>query len=357
VADRYDPVTRQHWPGGDWFVLQPTGASMPYDALLPWLNAQRSLGQAMQLRSLLAFDDGRTVDALRDARIVLGQADAMANSDSIVALLVGLGSRNDAVEAIEHVAMLIDPDHIDDASAEAVRSTIVALLDDTFVERSLLNGVRGETRMMVASIDSFWSNAIAEHEAPAEPVLPAWGRSFAKWSIDFLVRPLVDREVSWLLRYMLEINDAVPADNAPEWLAAVPSDEELDVDPSWTRPIALGTILIASWDRAGRVHFDRLAAQRRAATGLAIRLDQADHNGTPPATLEELVPNYLPSVPRDPTATDEPIGYDADRLLLWTAGEDLDHDGGVSEDDLLAAEPNATARELTGRFDDVLKLR
>lgn len=45
-----------------------------------------------------------------------------------------------------------------------------------------------------------------------------------------------------------------------------------------------------------------------AATALAIRLYEIDH-GQRPDTLEALVPDYLPAVPRDPFTLDQPIGY------------------------------------------------
>jgi hypothetical protein len=61
------------------------------------------------------------------------------------------------------------------------------------------------------------------------------------------------------------------------------------------------------WDR-----FDHSMRRRFVAVALAIRLYELDHGARPP-TLDELVPDYLDAVPRDPFAhADRPIGYRRD---------------------------------------------
>jgi hypothetical protein len=63
--------------------------------------------------------------------------------------------------------------------------------------------------------------------------------------------------------------------------------------------------------RTGIEQFYRATIVRRvAAVKLAIRLYQLDHTGAHPATLDQLVPEYLPAVPRDAMAADDrPLGY------------------------------------------------
>jgi hypothetical protein len=74
--------------------------------------------------------------------------------------------------------------------------------------------------------------------------------------------------------------------------------------------------------------------QRLAAVALAIRMHRVDH-GDLPASLDALVPNYLPRVPKDPFATDARIGYmrikhglpdGTDRPLIYSVGEAGDVD-------------------------------
>lgn len=75
----------------------------------------------------------------------------------------------------------------------------------------------------------------------------------------------------------------------------------------------------------------RFVQRRLAATALAIRLFQIDH-GRRPERLDELVPDYLPTVPIDPFRSDAgPIGYrlEKGRSRLYSIGDDGKDDGGV----------------------------
>ncbi|MEZ0265152.1 MAG: hypothetical protein ACAI43_10530 [Phycisphaerae bacterium] len=64
-----------------------------------------------------------------------------------------------------------------------------------------------------------------------------------------------------------------------------------------------------SLERVLEHHYRALAERRAAAAALAAQLFRADH-GRCPRSLDELVPTYLPAVPRDPFRTDGgPLGY------------------------------------------------
>lgn len=67
-----------------------------------------------------------------------------------------------------------------------------------------------------------------------------------------------------------------------------------------------------------------------AALALAIRLYELDR-GRRPATLSDLVPDYVPDVPADPfTADNQPLPYlpDAERPRLYSVGPNGADDGG-----------------------------
>jgi hypothetical protein len=67
-----------------------------------------------------------------------------------------------------------------------------------------------------------------------------------------------------------------------------------------------------------------------AATGLALRIYRAEH-GRFPATLQELVPEYLPAVPRDALAEDgRALTYllEADPRIVYSVGTDGVDNGG-----------------------------
>ena len=73
-----------------------------------------------------------------------------------------------------------------------------------------------------------------------------------------------------------------------------------------------------------------LTHRRLAAAALAVRWYAVEHDGRLPASLEELVPRYLPAVPLDPMAKGRPLGYSPDpaRPMVYSVGENGIDNGG-----------------------------
>src|SRR5258706_4474745 len=76
--------------------------------------------------------------------------------------------------------------------------------------------------------------------------------------------------------------------------------------------------------------FEVAGERRLAAAGLAVRWFAGEHEGKLPKSLEELVPKYLPWLPKDPMASDRSIRYVADekRPVVYSVGYDGMDDGG-----------------------------
>src|SRR5207237_2971128 len=94
---------------------------------------------------------------------------------------------------------------------------------------------------------------------------------------------------------------------------------------------AMARLLLPAFANAIRTHYRCLAERRMAAAALAIKWYQADHDGKAPTTLDELVPKYLPAVPRDPFAAGgKSLRYlaGADRLAVYSVGENGSDEGG-----------------------------
>jgi hypothetical protein len=101
------------------------------------------------------------------------------------------------------------------------------------------------------------------------------------------------------------------ATGAANWPAARAETPQEPQDPSkfWRFAHPFSSITLFALDRSVVLSFRVLALRRMAATALAIRLYELDH-GRRPARLDDLVPDYLPAVPRDLYSPDErPIGY------------------------------------------------
>jgi hypothetical protein len=114
-------------------------------------------------------------------------------------------------------------------------------------------------------------------------------------------------------------------------------------NPGWLRiGEALVGSLMPSYDRVLETGFRNRTDRRMAAVSLAANLFRRD-TGRWPATLEELVPRYLPAVPIDPMANEGvPLRYvlaeGGRRPIVYSAGDD-----GAFEDfadDRLPARPS-----------------
>ncbi|MGP1346438.1 MAG: hypothetical protein ACTS3F_07205 [Phycisphaerales bacterium] len=87
------------------------------------------------------------------------------------------------------------------------------------------------------------------------------------------------------------------------------------------------------------MNFDTAEAGLAAATtALAIAAYMDEHDGTPPPTLESLVPGYLPELPADPFAATPgaPLVYRVDaegEILLYSLGINATDDGGAPPSD------------------------
>jgi hypothetical protein len=77
-------------------------------------------------------------------------------------------------------------------------------------------------------------------------------------------------------------------------------------------------ITAISADRLFVTEFRVLAERRMTAIDLAMQLYRADHHSAFPKSLDELVPDYLAAIPRDPfSSNNAAIGY---QMLAWPDG-------------------------------------
>ena len=127
-------------------------------------------------------------------------------------------------------------------------------------------------------------------------------------------------------------DSAAQALRAPNWQAAEIARPVTSAGSSffWQKTHAASDYLGNTVRHATAHYFEHLARRRMAAVALGTRLYAIDH-GSPPAGLESLVPEYLPSLPIDPFSTDGSTFHyrpDAKRPMLYSVYKDgQDNDG------------------------------
>jgi hypothetical protein len=210
------------------------------------------------------------------------------------------------------------------ATPEQVRETIAELLDEAASDAGVREAMRGERVMMLDTM-----KLLAERKMDAAALT---GAGPGKGGFNLPVpRGIIFSDAAIVVAHETQVvaaferspDYAAYRQNAPGVPAALQKSPTLHF---------VAGMLMPSLDRFILQQYRSKADRRLAATALALRLYAVDHGGTSPLALDELVPNYLPSVPRDPFAAgDKPLRYsrsDPAAPLVYSVGDDGVDDGG-----------------------------
>lgn len=272
--------------------------------LLPQLNALRTTANLVSDAALWAHfqgDDAAAIETIRDVRAIGPTAEAPA---VLVGHLVHIGIDALALYKLQVMApeLTVAPDDDTDAaqapfptagpnaprrpaSRRQVRELITELLNDSDRDDGLRRPMGGER---VLEIDT------------------------TQWATRnlWLLRPMFELDI---LRMTRHTDGLAQAATQPDWPTASAAPPMTPVAPSvGTSPATvMSAVLMFSGTRAVQQDFRARAERRMAAVALAVRLYRLDHAGQWPASLGELVPDYLPSVPLDPFSPggNKPLGY------------------------------------------------
>jgi hypothetical protein len=322
-------------PRADWGVVL---ASPMYNVTWPSVFSQQKLARLGTLDARqhhAAGDDAAVVARLRDMQAHgrhVGEVGPF-----LLAHLIHISIEHLVVTTIEQAA----PDlRIAGAATEGgadgtpaarqdVEAVLAALLEEEWVPAGWRLAFCGErlsqidtilyivnTPRPMAGLSRSWRSPVAAlaELSPAKLLMPAW-------KLD-------------AVRIMANSSALAEAGAAPNW----PAGEALLPPPLFTGEESLpeqvsrlfSIMFVPALRGTLSSQFVTLAERRMAATALALRLYEIDH-GRRPATLAELVPNYLPAVPRDPFAADDrPLVYlpDADPPVLYSTAVNGVDDGG-----------------------------
>lgn len=339
--------------GVDWGVDYTPG----FFTLLPDLNEQRTLAQLLEAAALVAHeqgDDARAVSYLEQVDFI---GRALGRQSTLVTTLVSCGIAELHTRGLSEIAPDLKVSDSDPAAVPAaqVRRVIDGLLDDGPHRQAWLRGLRGERALQQDTIAALLDGTLTftglTTPPPSQPPTgqaPTPSRSRAA----YLMGPVIRADALLMLRYMTD--SIAAADEAGDWLAFQARFPNGMGPPGipWRHPFS--TILLPAIDRGTEVHYRLLTQRRLTAAALAVRLYAADHDGKLPASLDALVPAYLPRVPLDALAGGgKPIGYvpDPQRPRLYHVGPNGTDDGGRERD------PSASRAENERASDEVLHLK
>ena len=280
------------------------------------------------------------VNALRVARLAfLGEADAASR-----ALVSTLRIRrayadyywsNWLPDSLDSLGLVLAFSPPADSELLALQNEFARWDVDTEVEDQLIG-------MRARLIQEVWPGAFGEL-ASLPRVRDPQDRGRVPRLIDLVMRPWVTRRVTRMLQEFEEALgtarqpwptklDAAKdfADRHPESKSTRPATSGPTFLPSLTAQSMLDSSPMASeLGRLAPAVATKLARRRVALATLAVERYRRAHSGLAPASLEELVPAFLKSVPQDPFSG-QPLRYSivSNSYRVYSLGENRKDDGG-----------------------------
>jgi len=321
--------------------------------LLPHLNNARQLANTVGDAAVYAHlhgDDAAALEMIRDLR---HESAGVEVEPFMVSHLVGVG-----IEALADARLQVIATGLTIAADEEVETAAGAGVGRAPLWATPNPAPRPATR---AQVRTLIAELLDERDA-ADKIQYAWAGEramhldMADWfgSMGPVVRPMFEHDALRMLAYDRALVDAAaeptwpaararlaaataalaPTAPAPpiasmtRWTTAPPA-RRVPID--YTRLLSFNFLSGMTTGRAtGQSLFVR-AERRMGAVNLAAHLFRADR-GRWPEALDELVPKYLPAVPRDPLAADDrPLGYvlakaalpdGGDRPVVYSVGRD-----------------------------------
>jgi hypothetical protein len=307
-------------PGVDWNLHLVTPVIF---SQVPDLSPQRNLSNFVGLTILLAHHDRDEAAALRGIRDLLFIAAAVDSQPILVAHMTAAGITELATNRLGDI--LPGMRMADGVAAADIQALIDALLDSQMPKAGILRALRGERAWQHDTIRAIADGNMSVRALRFEPP-DRVGISDNVTRV--LLKPMLMRDGQMMIHESCQVIEALTADDWPTASTWLPPE----VSSATKHPMQhlFACILTPHYPRYVRRHFEDLTNRRLAAVSLALRWYASAHDGLLPSSLEDLVPKYLPAVPRDPMAASRRLGYvsDSTRPVVYSAGEDGVDDGG-----------------------------
>ncbi len=297
-------------PDADWGLDFSQGM---VGVQFPDFFEQLSLADLVLLTAQRAADRGDHAAAVAYLRDTQHMAGAINEGDLMLAHLAGHLITLKMASLAEDIAPTLriapTPAPASNAPTAAARADVTALihslLDEAALQRGWFDAMCIERAFMIATIECFiadpFDRTVLGRTSPASLELPG----FLGWWVTPVIR----------FDAIFALNHADAHVNAARATSAVDADR-VGITPALTGTLVdrlagpLSHFIVPQYGDVYRRRFEIIAQRRLLATRLALRLYEVDH-GRRPATLDELVPAYLPAVPRDPMlAAEPPIRYE-----------------------------------------------
>lgn len=332
----------------DWQIDCSAG---PLNVDFKPFSAQRRLANLLQAAAMIAHEDGDDATAIERAEQVGFISHAVGTAPNLITALISSGIASMQVKLLDEMSpSLRIGDDSTSVSPQRLRALINDLLKNDAQRELMRRGLIAERAfqqdMMQALMEGRGGNPLAP--GASGPGQQPGGSALA----GVVLGPVMRENALLMLRHMNKVIESLDSADWPSFEARFQSIEaQLRRSPYRYR---YASLMLPALDRAVLVNYRVLTDRHLTAAALACRWYAVEHDGRPPASLDELVPKYLPHVALDLLAgAGKTIGYvpDADRPRVYHVGENGKDDSGREPD------PLASERENKGLSDEVVHLK
>lgn len=273
----------------DWGI--PT-ASPVINNLIPQLGELRGLGRLMEDAAERAMDAGRPALALNLMRSIDVLAESCQSPPvSLIEHLVGTSLRALAIGMVETHLPRLNRKQVDETiTAELVR-LLEKLSDEEGYQRANQYAYFYERMFVQDTVTALLDGRLTINSVFGGGGSPTWLQTCQRW----LIKPLYLRDGCLMMDYHTQFASAA-ADGSPAAFDRVNTEFAYLENEWWQHPLA--GLLLPALGAAQRTHFQSVMQQRLARTAVALKLYELEH-GHVAAALAELVPEFLPAVPRN----------------------------------------------------------
>jgi hypothetical protein len=324
----------------DWGVALTTPVIA---TMMPSLGPARALAKATCIAAHYEHALGNDAAALESVRDVLGMGRHVGAPEKfLIGWLVRVGIDALAVNTLEeitpHLRMADAGDDGNTAGPPVTRDDVLMLIRELLDVTPLAEGWKGAMQgERMGELDTVRWVLGARNGMGVLSGLPAAApvsstAAAVELGAVFIIAPAWKLDALRLVKRCEGYARAAAFENWPAAQRSASSDQ-WDVTQHGAARVArfFSCTLMSSFDGALQQLYMVMTMRRFAATALAIRLYELDH-GQRPLALAELVPAYLPAVPRDPFDPNDgllPYLPTAPSPLLYSVGPNGIDEGGV----------------------------
>ena len=298
-----------------------------FETTMPYLNTWLNWGKCLAVQAKYARQAG-DYDAAREAVLTAERLGHLIqeNAECLIHYLVGVAIVNQALEQVQDLAR--DPD-LPEKDLQALAASLNAIGP---FDAGLVRALKAECRCtanvvkQLATGRTGWLDVFAFGNAERSFKTRAVNRTLRS---GYIFQP--HETLGIIQNDFRSLIQSVPRTYAQMDIRDEPKFGQHWTD--WVRPNALGQ-LYRLLMRPAMSH--TLIARCRAecmlsGTKLVVACNRfRREKGRWPDTLQNLVPGYLPEVPRDPF-DGQPFRYSTEKGIVWSVGENLTDEGGSTK--------------------------